>query len=77
MELVPLNMLRCGEVAEISQVLGTAEQVRRLEELGIRGGVHLEIIRGGTPCIVRVGGSKLCFRHDELLSVLVTRRMTA
>jgi Fe2+ transport system protein FeoA len=24
------------------------------------------VIRGGSPCIVRVGGSKLCIRDDEL-----------
>jgi Fe2+ transport system protein FeoA len=64
-------------VAEIAQVVGSPEQVRRLEELGVRGGVPLEVVQGGSPCIVRVGGTKLCFRHDELLRVLVTRRKTA
>jgi ferrous iron transport protein A len=74
---IPITQLRRGEVAEIAQILGTPEQVRRLEELGLRGGVRLEIVRGGSPCIVRVGGTKLCFRHDELLRVLVTPRKTA
>lgn len=77
METIPITQLRRGEVAEISQVLGTPEQVRRLEELGLRGGVHLEIVSSGSPCIVRVAGAKLCFRHDELLRVLVTPRKTA
>jgi ferrous iron transport protein A len=77
MHQIPLNQLRRGEVAEISQVVGSPEQVRRLEELGLRDGAHLEIIRGGSPCIVRVGGTTLCFRQDELLSVLVTPRKTA
>jgi Fe2+ transport system protein FeoA len=74
---LPITQLRRGESAEISQVLGTPEQVRRMEELGLRGGVHLEVVQNGSPCIVRVGGAKLCFRHDELLSVLVTPRKTA
>jgi len=74
---IPITQLRRGEVAEIAQILGRPEQVRRLEELGLRGGVRLEIVRGGSPCIVRVGGTKLCFRHDELLRVLVTPRKTA
>jgi Fe2+ transport system protein FeoA len=77
LEVIPITHLRRGEVAEISQVLGTPEQVRRLEELGLRGGVHLEIVQSGSPCIVRVGGAKLCFRHDELLRILVTPRKTA
>jgi ferrous iron transport protein A len=77
MEFVPITQLHRGEVAEISQVLGSPEQVRRLEELGLRGGVRLEMVRGGSPCIVRVAGTTLCFRHDELLRVLVHPRKTA
>jgi Fe2+ transport system protein FeoA len=76
MEIIPIGQLRRGEVAEISQVVGSPEQVRRLEELGLRGGVRLEVVQNGSPCIIRVGGAKLCFRHDELLRVLVTRRKT-
>jgi ferrous iron transport protein A len=74
---IPITQLRRGEVAEISKVVGSPEQVRRLEELGLRGGARLEIVRGGSPCIVRVAGATLCFRHDELLRVLVTPRKTA
>jgi ferrous iron transport protein A len=77
MDIVSINHLRRGEVAEISRLLGSPEQVRRLEELGLRVGVHLEIVRGGSPCIVRVAGTTLCFRHDELLRVLVKPRKTA
>jgi ferrous iron transport protein A len=77
MKIIPVNQLGRGEVAEISHILGTPEQVRRLEELGLRSGVRVEIVRGGSPCIVRVAGTKLCFRHDELLRVLVTPRKTA
>jgi ferrous iron transport protein A len=74
---IPLSQLQRGEVAEIAQIVGAPDQVRRLEELGLRGGVRLEIVRGGSPCIVRVAGSTLCFRHDELVRVLVTPRKTA
>ena len=77
MDSIPIAQLRRGEVAEISQVLGSPEQVRRLEELGLRGGARLEIVRGGSPCIVRVAGTTLCFRHDELVRVMVTPRKTA
>jgi ferrous iron transport protein A len=77
MDLIPIHHLHRGDVAEIAQVIGSPEQVRRLEELGLRGGVRLEMVRGGSPCIVRVAGTTLCFRHDELLRVLVKRRKTA
>jgi ferrous iron transport protein A len=77
MDLIPITQLRRGEAAEISQLLGSPEHVRRLEELGLRGGVSLEMVQGGSPCIVRVAGTTLCFRHDELLRVLVKPRKTA
>jgi ferrous iron transport protein A len=76
-DVIPITQLRNGEVAEISKILGTPEQVRRLGELGLRGGVRLEIVRSGSPCIVRVAGAKLCIRHNELCHVLVTPRKTA
>ena len=29
------------------------------------------MFRPGNPCILRVGGNKICLRSDELLSVMV------
>jgi ferrous iron transport protein A len=76
-DLIPIASLLPGQVAEVRQVVGRSEQVRRLEELGVRDGVMLEVVRAGTPCIVRVGGTKLCFRDGELCAVLVAARMSA
>ena len=70
-------MLGPGHFAEVQEVLGSSEHVRRLEELGLRSGAVLEMIRSGSPCIVRVGGSTLCFRGHELAQVLVAPRMSA
>jgi len=80
-DLVPLSTLSPGQSAKVRQVVGKTDQVRRLEELGLRHGVQLEMVRHGTPCIVRIGGpssrrsfggSKLCFRQSDLLQVMVT-----
>jgi ferrous iron transport protein A len=76
-DAIPLTMLRCGEVAKVQQLVGAPESVRRLNELGIRSGVLIEIIRGGSPCILRVEGSTICFREDEQVRVLVSPRKTA
>jgi ferrous iron transport protein A len=76
-DLIPLAALRSGEYAEVRKIVGHQEQVRRLEELGVRDGAVLEMVRAGTPCIVRIGASKLCFRDGELLSVLVALRKSA
>jgi ferrous iron transport protein A len=70
-ELMPLRLMRRGEVAEIGQLIGQREQVHRLEELGLRAGVAVEMVQPGTPCIVRIGRERLCFRDNETLNVLV------
>lgn len=70
-ELIPLRLLRRGEVAEIGQLVGQREQVHRLEELGLRAGVPVEMLQPGTPCIIRIGQDRLCFRDNETLNVLV------
>lgn len=77
MHSVPLSHLRRGEIADVSHLVGSNEQVRRIEELGLRDGARIEVVRGGSPCIVRVAGATLCIRDDEQLRVLVTPRKTA
>lgn len=64
-------MLAPGQFALVEQLYGQTEQVHRLEELGLRQGVEVEMVQSGSPCIIRVAGSKLCFRECDLLSVLV------
>ncbi|HWB00812.1 MAG TPA: FeoA family protein [Pirellulales bacterium] len=76
-ELVPLSVLRAGETAQIGMVLGSPDAVHRLEEIGLRGGTQIEMVQTGSPCIIRLDGQKLCFRSDELLSVLVRPGCTA
>ncbi len=70
-ESIPLSLLKTGCTALVDQVLGRPEQIHRLEELGLRGGAAIEMVQPGSPCIIRLAGHKLCFRADELLSVLV------
>lgn len=70
-ELLPLHMLPPGSRARIGQLVGPAEDVHRLEELGLRVGEPVEMVRAGNPCIIKLGGSKLCFRDNETLGVLV------
>lgn len=68
---IPLQMLPTGQSARVQQVCGGAEQVHRLEELGLRGGAEIEMVTPGSTCIIKLRGQKLCFRADELLRVLV------
>jgi ferrous iron transport protein A len=70
-DLFPLHLLPCGATAEVGLVVGRPEQVHRLEELGLRGGVRVEMLQAGAPCIIRLAGQTLCFRGDEATSVFV------
>ena len=70
-DLIPLCQMRAGQTAEVGVVMGQPEAVHRLEEIGLRGGTKVEMLQPGSPCIIRLAGHKLCFRADELLSVLV------
>ena len=70
-DLIPLGSLRAGPRALVEQVLGQADHVHRLEELGIRGGASVEMLQAGSPCIVQLAGNKLCFRGGETMSILV------
>lgn len=68
---IPLRSLRPGQSAFVSRVLGRANEVHRLEEIGLRGGARIRMLRPGRPCIIRLDGSTLCIRCDERLRVLV------
>lgn len=70
-DLIPLSQLPSGRRGSVGAVLGLPDAVHRLKELGLREGTSVEMVQSGIPCIVRLGGNKLCFRADELLSVLV------
>lgn len=70
--LLPLDMLRRGETAEISEVTGDAQTVRRMAEMGIRTGCRVEMIQDGSPCLLDVGGCRLCLRADALAQVMVS-----
>ena len=76
-DFIPLSALRPGQIAEIGEVVGPRGHIRRLQELGLRAGALLQMIRSGSPCILRVDGSTLCFRDDGSLRLTICARKTA
>ncbi len=70
-DLIPLNHLVTGERARVGQLLGVPEEVHRLQELGLRDGAPIEMVSSGSPCIIRLSETKLCFRNNDATSVLV------
>ena len=69
--LVPLTLLRAGESGRIGDVFGAGGVVQRLREMGLRVGAVVEMVRSGSPCILRLDGQKICVRSDEMTGVLV------
>jgi ferrous iron transport protein A len=71
LDLIPLIHLASGTSAEVGQLVGHPHDVHRLEELGLRSGAKIEMVRSGSPCIIRLAESKFCFRPSEAMGVLV------
>ncbi len=69
--LLPLEFLETGEWADVAEVTGEPGWVGRLAELGVRIGCRLQMLRGGSPCLLHVGGSRLSLRGEEAMQILV------
>jgi ferrous iron transport protein A len=69
--LLPLELLRSGEWAEVREVVGCQASVSRMAELGLRTGSRLRILRQGRTCLLELGGSRLSLRSDDKTQVLV------
>jgi Fe2+ transport system protein FeoA len=69
---IPLHRLPAGRSAHVARIVGPPEDVHRLEEFGLRRGTRIEMFRRGTPCILRIAGSKVCLRLEDRLQVFVT-----
>ena len=55
----------------VGEVLGTGDLVQRLREMGLYDGASVQMIRPGSPCIIRLQGQRLGFRTDDLARVMV------
>ncbi len=73
---IPLQLLQTGQAARVDHLTGDNEVVKRLEEMGLREGTDVEMVQSGSPCIIRLGDVKLCFRETELIHVMVCPRET-
>ncbi len=69
--LLPIEMLRPGEWADVADVGGDPTWVCRMAELGLQTGCRVQMLQSGTPCLLQVGGCKLCLRSDDSAQILV------
>ena len=66
-----MELLSAGEEGQILEIDGDRDLINRLAEMGLREGVHIRMLRPGSPCIVALGNHRLSFRADESAVVLV------
>jgi Fe2+ transport system protein FeoA len=69
--MIPLDMLRSGEHAEVVEVTGDQAWVCRLAEMGLREGCQLTVLQTGSPCLLKVADCRLCLRGGESSQILV------
>ena len=65
------ELLGCGEWADVAEVYGEPAWVGRMAELGVRSGSRLQMLQGGSPCLLRVDGARLSLRSDHTTQILV------
>jgi Fe2+ transport system protein FeoA len=69
--VLPLELLRTGEWADVAEVTGEPGWVCRLAELGVRAGCRLQMLQAGCPCLLQVGSSRFCLRGECAMQILV------
>jgi ferrous iron transport protein A len=69
--LLPVELLSSGEWADVAEVTGEPTWVGRMAELGVRIGSRLQVLQPGSPCLLRIGGSRLSLRGDLAMRILV------
>lgn len=69
--MVPLESLQPDEGGRIVLIEGHEATVHRLEEMGLREGAAVRMVRAGRPCIVRVNDHRLSLRTSDDVLILV------
>jgi Fe2+ transport system protein FeoA len=70
-EPVPVEFLAPNSDAVVVEMCGDAQNVHRLEELGIRCGCKLRMLSPGEPCLLAIEGKKMCLRLGKSADILV------
>ncbi|MBS0205293.1 MAG: ferrous iron transport protein A [Planctomycetes bacterium] len=71
MLVVPLELMSTGEQGRVCTLDGAPDFVVRLEEMGLREGARVRMVRSGSPCILAVNDHRFSLRFDDCATVLV------
>jgi Fe2+ transport system protein FeoA len=64
-------MVSSGQAVEVVDLEGDPGWIGRVQELGIRIGASLRVLRPGSPCMLQVGDNRFCLRCSSGSCVLV------
>lgn len=67
----PLNEMHQGDCGVVIDNSCGSAQASRLAELGLAEGESIHILRGGSPMLLQVGGSRVCLRADDTAQIAV------
>jgi len=70
-EILPLEALSIGQQGRIVDFVGSDDWKHRLEEMGLREGAVVQLLRQGEPCLIGIGTQRLSLRCDPSMMVLV------
>lgn len=68
-----VSSLKAGHVATIVRITATEVAAKRLADMGFVRGARIEMLRPGTPCLVRIGASCVGLGTAHQRSVLLNR----
>ena len=63
--------LRAGEFARVAGVAADGESAKRLADMGFIRGARIDVLRRGTPCLVRIDGTRVGLGMAHQRSLLV------
>jgi ferrous iron transport protein A len=68
---VLLSALKAGSEARISSIEGEESVRHRIEEMGLREGALIRMLRSQDPQIIAIHGRRLCLRMNAFLQIWV------
>ena len=69
--LIPIDLLNPNESGRVVEITGPESWKHRLQEFGLREGIHVRMVKRGEPCILAVDGQRFSLRADKSAMILV------
>ena len=69
--MMPLELVNPGDWADVAAINGEPSWIGRMAELGVRIGSRLQVLQSGSPCLLKIGDSRLSLRPALGTEILV------